>query len=75
MVFGKNVGDFMKYNVKQKIGLSLMMVGIVIEILALFFNIEYWNLATFVFLIGLVISDLSAHQYLKKYKRRYGDLE
>ena len=52
-----------------------MILGILVEIFALFFNIEYWNLATLLFLIGLVISDLSAHQYLRKFKKRYGDLE
>ena len=52
-----------------------MILGIIVEILALIFNTEYWDCATLIFLIGLVISDLSAHQYLKKYKRRYGDLE
>ena len=52
-----------------------MILGILIEIFALFFNIEYWNLATLLFLIGLVISDLSAQQYLRKFKKRYGDLE
>lgn len=65
----------MKYVSKQIIGLSLMILGIIVEILALIFNTEYWDCANLIFLIGLVISDLSAHQYLKKYKRRYGDLE
>lgn len=65
----------MRYISKQIIGLSLMILGIIVEILALIFNTEYWNCATLIFLIGLIISDLSAHQYLKKYKRRYGDLE
>lgn len=65
----------MKYDSKQVIGLSMMIWGVIIAILALIFNIQYWDLATLIFLIGLVISDLSAHQYLKKYKKRYGDLE
>lgn len=52
-----------------------MTLGILIEILALLINIEYWNLAILIFLIGIVISYLSARQYLKKFRRRYGDLE
>ena len=68
-------GVNIKYKSKQKIGLFLMILGILVEIFALIDNIEYWNLATLLFLIGLVISDLSAHQYLRKFKKRYGDLE
>lgn len=65
----------MKYDSKQAIGLSMMIWGIILEIIVLLFNIRYWDFASLIFLIGLVISDLSAHQYLKKYKKRYGDLE
>lgn len=65
----------MKYDSKQAIGLSMMIWGIILEIIVLLFNIRYWDFASLIFLIGLVISDLSAHQYLKKYRKRYGDLE
>lgn len=65
----------MKYDLKEAVALSMMIWGVIIAILALLFNIQYWDLATLIFLIGLVISDLSAHQYLKKYRKRYGDLE
>lgn len=65
----------MKYDTKQAIGLSMMIWGIILEIIVLLFNIRYWDFASLIFLIGLVISDLSAHQYLKKYRKRYGDLE
>ena len=65
----------MKYDTKQAIGLSIMIWGIILEIIVLLFNIRYWDFASLIFLIGLVISDLSAHQYLKKYRKRYGDLE
>lgn len=65
----------MKYDTKQVIGLSMMIWGIILEIIVLLFNIRYWDFASLIFLIGLVISDLSAHQYLKKYRKRYGDLE
>ena len=65
----------MKYKTKQKIGLLIMCIGVMVEILALITDIKYWDCATLIFLIGVVISDLSAHQYLKKYTSKYGDLE
>lgn len=65
----------MKYDSKQVIGLSMMIWGVILGIIVLLFNIRYWDFASLIFLIGLVISDLSAHQYLKKYRKRYGDLE
>ena len=65
----------MKYDTKQSIGLNMMILGIILEIIVLLFDIRYWDFASLIFLIGLVISDLSAHQYLKKYRKRYGDLE
>lgn len=52
-----------------------MCIGVMVEILALITDIKYWDCATLIFLIGVVISDLSAHQYLKKYTSKYGDLE
>ena len=60
---------------KQYIGITVMVIGVVVEILSLVFDIKYWDCATLIFLIGIVISDLSAHQYLKKYRRKYGELE
>lgn len=65
----------MKYDSKQVIGLSMMIWGVILGIIVLLFNIRYWDFASLIFLIGLIISDLSAHQYLKKYRKRYGDLE
>lgn len=65
----------MKYMTKQHIGISIMIIGVIVEILSLVLDIKYWDCATLIFLIGIVISDLSAHQYLKKYRRKYGDLE
>lgn len=65
----------MKYMTKQYIGISIMIIGVIVEILSLVLDIKYWDCATLIFLIGIVISDLSAHQYLKKYRRKYGDLE
>lgn len=65
----------MKYDTKQAIGLSMMIWGVILGIIVLLFNIRYWDFASLIFLIGLIISDLSAHQYLKKYRKRYGDLE
>lgn len=65
----------MKYDTKQTIGLSMMIWGVILEIIVLLFDIRYWDFASLIFLIGLVISDLSAHHYLKKYRKRYGDLE
>ena len=60
---------------KQYIGISIMIIGVIVETLSLVFDIKYWDCATLIFLIGIVISDLSAHQYLKKYRNKYGDLE
>lgn len=65
----------MKYDTKQAIGLNMMILGIILEIIVLIFDIRYWDFASLIFLIGLIISDLSAHHYLKKYRKRYGDLE
>lgn len=65
----------MGYKMKQTIGLIVMFIGVMIEILALLLDIRYWDCATLVFLIGIVISDLSAHQYLKKYRKKYGDID
>lgn len=65
----------MKYDTKQSIGLNMMILGIILEIIVLLFDIRYWDFASLIFLIGLIISDLSALQYLKKYRKRYGDLE
>ena len=65
----------MKYDTKQAIGLSMMIWGIILEIIVLLFKIRYWDFASLIFLIGLIISDLSAHHYLKKYRKRYGDSE
>lgn len=65
----------MRYMTKQYIGITIMVIGVVVEILSLVFDIKYWDCATLIFLIGIVISDLSAHQYLKKYRRKYGELE
>lgn len=65
----------MGYKMKQTIGLIIMFIGVMIEILALLSDIRYWDCATLVFLIGVVISDLSAHQYLKKYRKKYGDID
>lgn len=65
----------MGYKMKQTIGLIVMFIGVMIEIFALLSDIRYWDCATLVFLIGIVISDLSAHQYLKKYRKEYGDID
>lgn len=65
----------MGYKMKQTIGLIVMFIGVMIETFALLSDIRYWDCATLVFLIGIVISDLSAHQYLKKYRKKYGDID
>lgn len=63
------------YKTKQVIGVSIMLLGILIEIISVFCNYpQYWDAAILIFLLGIMIESINATTELKKYKIRYGEL-
>lgn len=65
----------MNYRMEKSISLTIMFVGMLIEIIGLFFDIRYFDGGALIFLIGLVINNIIAHRYLIKYINKYGDLD
>lgn len=65
----------MKYKNTKNITLLIMIIGIAVEVISLMFDIRYFDVGALIFLIGLVTNDVITYQHLKKYIKKFGDID